>query len=151
MLVNDLNDCKIKLNSEIAKLTDLEEKLKESEAKTDRVRYPIIGGVITSFVLNTLGHIIMNPFVVLGSLLMLAFMIPAYIVFFKFDGKSGKIEEQIKQCKENIQKYEEELERLNSRMEVESLVHNYANIAPLKMEALPIRINNHNKRNNKSR
>ena len=151
MLINDINDCKIKLNNEKTKLIELEEALKKSEEYTDKIRYPILGGVIGSFVLNTFGYIIMNPFVVLGSLLMLAGMIPMYFIFFKREGKSAKIEEQIKTCKENIIKYEEELERLNSREEVQTLINSYANVTPVKMEGLPIRVNNHDKRNNKLR
>ena len=63
-LHEQLNDCKIKLINEKQLLVDLEDKLKIAEKNTDKVRYPILGGIITSFIFNTLGHIIMSPFVI---------------------------------------------------------------------------------------
>ncbi len=150
-LHEQLNDCKIKLINEKQLLVDLEDKLKIAEKNTDKVRYPILGGIITSFIFNTLGHIIMSPFVVLASLLGLALLIPAYIRFYILEGRSAKIEEQIKVCKENIEKYEDELELLNTRYETQSLILERSNVPQTKMEALPIRINNLDKRNNKIR
>lgn len=122
MLLDELNECKGKLNNETAKVEELEEKLKASEKHTDRIRNPIVAGIIISFVINTFGHMIMNPLVVLGSLLILVAEIPGYVVFMIRDGKSAKIEEELNKSKENVKKYEEELERLNERMEVEQVI-----------------------------
>ena len=151
MLINQINDCKIKLNQEESRLKELEEELKKCEEHTDKIRYPILYGIVTSFILNTFGYIIMNPFVVLGSLLMLAGMIPCYCIFFKREGRSAKVEDKIKECKENITKYENELERLNSNREVNDLINYYTSIPQVKMEIAPIRLNKQNKRNNRLR
>ena len=151
MLVNELNTCKGNLNRENSRLEELEKQLVAAEKHTDKIRYPILINVIGSFILNTFGHIIMNPFVVLTSLLMLGVGIPAYVVFMVRDSKSGKIEEAIKECKENIQKYEEELSRLNYRYEVENLIKQNENTATYKEPTYAQRITEAALKKNNSR
>jgi hypothetical protein len=151
MIIDTINDYKTKLNCEEANLATLEKKLVEAEAHTDKIRYPIIGGVIGSFIINMFGHIILNPYVVILGLAIPLLMIPAYIVFFKREDKSSEIEKQIKVSKENIQKYENELERLNSRLEVQQLIDERSNYKKVEMPSLPIRINPYSKQNNKTR
>jgi len=151
MLIDELNECKGNLNKENARLVELETQLKVSEKHTDKIRYPILTGVIGSFIVNTFGHIIMNPFVVLGSLLILAAMIPAYVIFMTRDSKSGKIEEQIKVCKDNIKKYEDELELLNYRSEVTSIINQNDKNYAYSETRYPSNSSRYNLKNNNSR
>ena len=88
MLIDEINKCKISINSNEFEIKELEKELVKNNKRADTARYFGIGLVILSFILS--------PFVYFFSLLLLLPVIPAFFVLMKFEGKSDKIKEQIK-------------------------------------------------------
>lgn len=140
MLIEEINKCKISINSSKSNIKDLEEKLQINQRNTDIVRYSCISLVVASFILSFA--------IYLFSLLLLLPVIPGFFIFMNMDSKSDKIKQEINKSKQSIEFNETLLENLLNRQEtLEKMNENKIKMQNSTYKAPPIRVNIRNKSN----